>query len=209
MTTATPSLANLDAFSETLRKETDRACGVLGSALLEEKLQLLFKRRLRHSHDELLGPMRPLGSFSARIRTAHALAWISDAAARDLDTVRSIRNKFAHSFDHTLGFDNQSIADLCRNLKAAQAYIDGHDDPNSPMRKNVSEAVIRTMRDAVSSPRWRYELTVNFVAQHLDDIQGDSSLYAGPDLLAECYALSARSRLIIRAEGTSQPPRTT
>jgi hypothetical protein len=208
MSTRTPSLAHLDAFSEILRKETDRACGVLGAALLEEKLQLLFKRRLRNSQDELLGPLRPLGSFSARIRTAHSLAWISDDAARDLDTVRNIRNKFAHSFDHTLGFGNQSIADLCGNLKAAQAYIHGHDDPNSPMRKNFSEAVIRSMRDAVSSPRWRYELTVTFVAQHLDDIQGDSSLYAGPDLLAECYALSATSRLIFKAEGTSQLPET-
>ena len=167
MSTPITSLAHLNAFTQTLREETDRACGVLGAALLDKKLKLIFERRLRHLHDALLGPMRPLGSFSSRIHTAHALAWISDAAARDLNAVRDIRNKFAHSFDHTLDFGNQSIVDLCRNLKSAQGYIIGHDDPNSPMRQSLSEDAIRAMRDAVSTPRWRYELTVTFLAHRL------------------------------------------
>src|SRR5690349_18814017 len=129
---------DLNAFSEKMRVESDRACAALGSALLEQKLKQLFERRLRNSQAKLLGGFGPIATFSARIRLAHALAWISDAVAEDLDVVRDIRNDLVHSVDHTRSFEDQSIRDRCRNLRCSQAYLDGHDAAAKRSNQNLS-----------------------------------------------------------------------
>ena len=69
---------DLNAFSGPFRAESDRACAVLGAALLDARLESLYNRRLRISKEELLSNNGPLGTLSARIRVARALAWISE-----------------------------------------------------------------------------------------------------------------------------------
>ena len=107
---------DLNAFSGPFRAESDRACAVLGAALLDARLESLYDRRLRDCKQELLSGNGSLSTFSARIRVARALAWISEDVRYDLDQVREIRNEFAHNFDHELSFSTQSIADKCRTL---------------------------------------------------------------------------------------------
>ena len=90
-----------------MAKESDRACGVLGAALLDAKLESIFRTNLKLYEKELLDNFSsPLSSFSARIVLARALNWINDDAYHDLNKIRSIRNEFAHSFDHDLSFEN-------------------------------------------------------------------------------------------------------
>ena len=93
---------DLNAFSGPFRAESDRACAVLGAALLDARLERLYDRRLRNGKEELLSSNGPLGAFSARIRVARALAWISEDVRYDLDQIRDIRNDFAHNADHEL-----------------------------------------------------------------------------------------------------------
>jgi DNA-binding MltR family transcriptional regulator len=107
---------DVDEFNARLREETDRACAILGAAMLDARLESLFRSRLIGQPDELLANGRPLGSFSVKIRLSHSLGWISDDACKDLNIVREVRNRFAHSFDHDLTFDDQSIRDQCSNL---------------------------------------------------------------------------------------------
>ncbi len=64
---------SLDQISANLGSESDRAWGVLGAALLDAKLEVLFRRRLGPNGERLLGKSAPLGSFSSRFRLAHAL----------------------------------------------------------------------------------------------------------------------------------------
>lgn len=191
---------DLDSFSARLHAESDRACAVLGGALLDAKLEELFKRRLSCFHKELLQSMGPLGSFAARTRLARALNWINDDAQFDLDTVRRIRNDFAHSFDHTLSFDDQSVAARCVKLRTAQAIIDGFDLAAVAPDQNLSSQAVYEMQAVFKPPRWRFQHTVAFVAQYLDDISGGLSSYTGVDLVAEARALSARMR--VRGSGT-------
>jgi DNA-binding MltR family transcriptional regulator len=103
-----------------LDKESDRGAALLGAAFLDESLEAMLRMFFVDDSslaDELLGTDRPLGSFSARIRTAYAIGLLGREMYADLETVRSIRNDFAH--DHRgLSFDNQSLADRARNLKA-------------------------------------------------------------------------------------------
>jgi DNA-binding MltR family transcriptional regulator len=197
---------DLNAFGERLSSESDRACAVLGAALLDAKLEHVFRRKLRCFHDQLLGNTRPIGTFSARIRLARALDWINEDVRADLDVVRDIRNDFAHSFDHNLAFSDQSVSARCGNLRTAQAYIDGYElAANSPHR-NLSPTAIYAMQAVFKPPRWRYQLAVDFLAQHLDEIAAGVPAYCGTDLLAEVGALSASARVQVSIAGTVERP---
>lgn len=199
---------DLNAFSGPFRSESDRACAVLGAALLDARLESLYNRRLRFSKDELLSGNGPLGTFSARIRLAHALAWIGDDVQHDLHIIRSVRNEFAHNFDHELSFDNQSIADKCRNLRTAQVLIDANAHAASIPHRNLSAEVIRAMGTIFRPPRQRYEVSVEMLAQHIDDLEGETSAYAGPDLKEELWKLGSNVNIKVTATLTVGPAST-
>jgi len=182
---------DLNAFSGPFRAESDRACAVLGAALLDAILESLYSRRLRDAKEELLSSNGPLGTFSARIRVARALAWISEDVRYDLDQIRSIRNEFAHNFDHELTFAKQSIADKCRTLHVAQVLIEATEHAASTPHRNFSPEVIRAMGAIFHPPRQRFEVTVEMLAQHLDELPGDLSEYEGPNLREELWALGS------------------
>ncbi|HQZ68330.1 MAG TPA: hypothetical protein PLY87_24750 [Planctomycetaceae bacterium] len=147
-----------------------------------------------------------MGTFSARIRVARAMDWITEDARFDLDTVRGIRNDFAHSFDHNLAFGDQSIADRCRNLRTAQAFLDGYEVAAARPNRNLSVEAIHAMQAVFKPPRWRFQLTVEFLAQYLDEISSSLQAYSGPDLLEEIRDLSANTCVRISATATVGPP---
>jgi hypothetical protein len=196
---------DLNAFSGPFRAESDRACAVLGAALLDARLESLFQRRLRHFSDKLLSHSGPLGPFSARIQVARALAWISDDVHFDLDQIRKIRNVFAHEVDHELSFANQSIADKCRTLKTAQTLIDANDYSASKPHPNFSREVILAMGSVFKSPRQRYEVSVEMLAQHIDELSPETSDYTGPNLKQELWDLGSTYKISIKMVGTVGP----
>ena len=199
---------DLNAFSGPFRSESDRACAILGAALLDARLESLYNRRFQFSKDELLSGNGPLSTFSTRIRLAHALAWISDDVQYDLNIIRSVRNDFAHNFDHELSFSTQSIADKCRNLRAAQVLIDANEHAASVPHRNLSAEVIRAMGAIFRPPRQRYEVTVEMLAQHIDDLQGETGVYVGPDLKEELWKLGSNVNIKITATLSVGPAQT-
>jgi mannitol operon repressor len=63
----------------------------------------------------------PLGSLATRSAAAFALGLISESEMREADTLRKIRNQFAHHVH--VSFESRSIGDLCKNLTmAAEDY---------------------------------------------------------------------------------------
>jgi hypothetical protein len=196
---------DLNAFSGPFCAESDRACAVLGAALLDARLESLYNRRLRSFKEELLSSNGPLAAFSARIRVARALAWISEDVRFDLDQIRSIRNEFAHNADHQLSFADQSIADRCRTLRVAQVLIGAHEHAASTPHHNFSAELIRAIGAVLQPPRQRYEVTVEMLAQHLDDLSGESSEYNGPNLRDELWTLGSRVDFKITATAEVGP----
>ena len=182
---------DLNNFSSHFRGESDRACAVLGAALLDSRLEGLYRRRLRDLADELLSS-GPLGPFSARIKLAHALAWIGELVYRDLETIRSIRNDFAHDFDHGLSFADASIEGRCNNLRVAQVVAEAHEYAATQGHPTYGAAAIRAMGSSMyGTPRKRFETTVEMIAQHLDQIPGDGSPYSGLDLEQDLWTLAS------------------
>ncbi len=112
-------LAEFRAFRSALTDESDRGCALFAAAYLEKALSDLLYLSLvadKKIEKDLFEGTAPLSAFSARIKMAYYLGKISKECRADLDTIRGIRNDFAHHAK-IVSFEDQSIADRCRNLQ--------------------------------------------------------------------------------------------
>jgi len=107
-----------------LRSESDRGCALVAASMLDATVERLLRCFFLDEEkvvDALLGPGRPLSTFSSRVDTCRAIGLISHELHSDISIVRRIRNAAAH-FDpdnasgHEFSFSEQSIADRCRAL---------------------------------------------------------------------------------------------
>lgn len=112
-----PHLMDHLRYMEVLSKESDRGAVLVTASMLDDVLTKLLLARLvegRSSKELLCGFNAPLGTFSAKIAAARAIGVISEQWRRELDLLRDIRNKFAHSVTATLGDD--PILNKCNEL---------------------------------------------------------------------------------------------
>ena len=120
----------MDLLLEEFKGESDRACVILSATLLDASLEALLRARLApcaSNPDSLLdGAQAPLASFSARIDMVHRLGLISDRMARDLHTIRRIRNDFAHNISGCT-FSDTSVRDRVMNLSTSSGTTNCHE----------------------------------------------------------------------------------
>ena len=107
---------------EGLAFESDRGCVLVAAAYLDESLFELLgatfsqdKVCRKKAVDPLFTGLGPLSTFSAKIKIAYALELIDADIFLSLETIRKIRNEFAHTFTD-LTFDTPSVADRVKNL---------------------------------------------------------------------------------------------
>jgi len=105
-------------FLDKLRKESDRGAVLISGAILEERLSDILHAFLldhRTSVELLDGSNAPLGTFSSKINACYSLGLIQKNEFEELNTIRKIRNEFAHKWDN-LDFATSKIKDLTMNL---------------------------------------------------------------------------------------------
>ena len=115
-----PHLKEFSAFLPELNKESDRGRVLISCSYLDELLRqtlLAFFTEDDNSNRLVEGFNAPLGTFSTRISAAFALGLISGREFRECNTLRRIRNRFAHNVQAS--FDMQEVRDLCQNLTSA------------------------------------------------------------------------------------------
>ena len=112
-----------ELFFDELNNESPRAAVILSGAFLDSMLRDILKAFMIENDkivDELLGNEKiadtPLSSFGARLKACYCLGFISKNEYDDLNCIRNIRNKFAHSI-HGFTFSNPEIIKLCNKLK--------------------------------------------------------------------------------------------
>jgi len=107
-------------FVDQTRNKSDRAVAIEAIVLLDMHLiQLLLSFMVRDPTEvsDLLGEDHPLGSFSARIRTAYCLGLISRDERDDLWTLKNIWEFFIHQMED-ISFSNEPLRAWCQMLKS-------------------------------------------------------------------------------------------
>lgn len=126
-----PGENELNDFLDEFQRETQRAAPVLGAAYLDAVLEKLLRDSFATDLgriDKLFdGGAGPLGTFSAKIRTAYALGLLTKEDADDLHLVRRIRNRFAHA-PHRLNFETQQIHEWCENFECNRERFEAEPD---------------------------------------------------------------------------------
>ena len=103
-----------------LNKESERGQVLVVCSYLDELLRrvLLAFFQIGPTSDRLVtGFNAPLGTLSTRVKAAYALGLISEREFKECETLRRIRNHFAHEIH--MSFADQSIRSLCDNLTMA------------------------------------------------------------------------------------------
>ena len=121
-----PNLKEFAPFLDDINRESERGAVLISVSYLERQLKEIVSAFLCEGDASarlLDGFNAPLGTFAARAAAAAALGLISGREYRELETIRKIRNQFAH--DHRTSFSDRGIADRCRNLAfSAKDYGD-------------------------------------------------------------------------------------
>lgn len=85
-----------ESAGRSVAQETDRGAVILMGAQVEDALQEKIEERFgplnSDEHDRLFGPDQAIGSFSAKIRIAHALQIIDRETAKQCHVLREMRN---------------------------------------------------------------------------------------------------------------------
>ena len=94
-------------------------------AILDRDLERLLRPRLRRQDEEtwirITDESGPLGTFSRKIALAHALGICNESQRRNLSTIRTIRNVFAHA-KKPVAFNNKLIVDELRSTILPRKY---------------------------------------------------------------------------------------
>lgn len=116
-----------DVFDQ-IQKDSDRAAGIVAAAIVEQRLAEFLQSRFPETKLaerltlKLFNSTSPLGSFSAKIDAAYLFGYISEDAQSDLQVIKEIRNRFAHSLDID-SFERPEIKSRCENLKLVDRFV--------------------------------------------------------------------------------------
>ena len=118
------------------RTRNDRGAAILLGTFVEDALQRAIEQVLHirpKQHRALFGINAPLGTFSNKIRVAFALDIIGPETFANLNTIREIRNAFAHAKIH-ISFKTKQVCDACALLVIPKdiglfPFLAKHDTP--------------------------------------------------------------------------------
>lgn len=106
-------------FLLSLKSESDRALAIVSLAYIDDKMQELMSSAFVKDSPVALGKLfdgfGPLANFASRLRIAAALGWISKETYAALESLRKIRNEFAHR-PFISSYDDPEIARLVDSM---------------------------------------------------------------------------------------------
>jgi hypothetical protein len=121
-------------------EERGRGAVLVGVARVDVALERLLQSVLLTAtgpNDSFFQPDRPLGSFGARITLAARMGLIDQPVEQALQTLRRVRNGFAHSTT------TATLADPSHSDRLSQAYAAGRSNPLwLPLERILQEKVI-------------------------------------------------------------------
>jgi hypothetical protein len=159
-----------NAYYEELEGESPRAAAILAVASLEDELGRLIRSKFPpaltdKAWKDIAGPgFTPLGSYKARNQVACAFGFYGSQTKATLETISSVRNKFAHRRD-VRNFSHPIVLALCNKLSS---------NPISPFvctENTHADEVRRGFISLVELLEGRLEK----IRQHLPELDGPRS----------------------------------
>jgi len=129
---------------EELASENERACAIVGAAMLDEALRQRLTNFLLEDEPivEDLFEQGPLHDLFARTEMAYCLGLISKVHRDDLHAIRKVRNIFAHRL-HNASFADPEVVGWCNRLQMGRIRI--RKPPDAPARELFQATVARLM----------------------------------------------------------------
>jgi hypothetical protein len=120
-----PTLEERQANLKALRQdESPIATAILGAAMVEHELEIELRACFRRSDDEtwntLTGDTGPLGTFNQKIIAAYGFGIVDEILKDGLNTIRQIRNAFAHA-KRLIGFEHELIVRELKSISLPKA----------------------------------------------------------------------------------------
>ncbi len=164
-------LSRRDHVFRELASESDRGVVLVGAALLEENLEIVLRSVMRRDDgvvkkviDSLFQGDGGFATFSAKIKSCYALNLIDEKAFKDLETIRAIRNEFAHSYQ-TASFASQATKDRVDSLWSGKVFEADLENPNEETTVTF-EAGKPGVK--LAAPKRRFIVSVAFLSSHLE-----------------------------------------
>jgi hypothetical protein len=159
----------------------DRAAAIIAAAILEDRLTKTLIESLHKNPkitDELFKVSGALGYFGTKINLGYLIGLYSEAARKDLDNIKEIRNDFAHKLTVT-DFTSQKMRALSMNLKIVEGYVEGPDISGftgtiftlSGLGRRPIVIHKRNRDEALASPRERFIMSAQVLAALLGSLR--------------------------------------
>ncbi len=170
-TTSEEIIQRRDELFKALSKESDRGAVLISASFLDEALEALLRARFSIRHPKSKSSIRPLfnafgplSTFSAKVTICYATDLIAKWIYEDLEIVRKLRNKFAHSVG-VARFDLPAAVQLTEKLKAADLAVTTitKEAAGTKTKKIKIAKKSRSKRTKANMERVRFEMSVSFI----------------------------------------------
>ncbi len=191
-------------FFDIIREIEDgspRAVAVVAGAFVEEHLTKLIRwrmvrERIKSDVDlqgQMFRPGGPIGDFGTKINLAYLMGYISKDAWKELDTIRFIRNRFAHSVEINR-WNIDWLMSRCNNLVLWEKIKikirrSDRDDPKK---------LALTLGPAIEEAEQKFPI--------IDMIEVTNSLLANERYVAACKFYVAAFSIVIHLKYQIQDP---
>lgn len=106
-------------------EDSDRGAAIVAASFVENFIEYKLRHLMRSDDANVLGSTfeqdGPLATFSSKIKMGFLLRLLGKKARNELDTIRKIRNYFAHKLEDSK-FSQSPFREWCNNLKLVEGY---------------------------------------------------------------------------------------
>ena len=165
-----------DAFfnliADTIKDRNDRTAALSIVSLLEGALQKILATKFipddKGKLEYMFGPGTPLRDFSAKIKMGFALGIYGPNTRADLDSIREVRNSFAHTMS-PIYFNTPEVENVCKRI-----VILDQSDPKGVMKNTPTRLRFVTTASyfAVVFYFIAYPIGIGLAESDFDDLEG-------------------------------------
>lgn len=184
-----PTSSEIQTILDDLLKSSDIAAAITGAAIVEARLESVLRSRFRSKRADLPQSVfenrGPLSDFNSKILVAEAFGHVTGPMAKELQSIRAVRNAFAHA-KHPISFNHEVVERKVRE---------------SPMLTTFEAKIppVTGHAKALPSTKGAYVLVIRILLILFDMIEQSAAPGQADDVIRA--ALEEAPRMVAEEEG--------